>query len=242
VNPDIPIVNSALAILASLQKLIDHMQPPLSGAGRPRVALYLTIAEQFDAALTLAKVGAGTHSAVHVRSMLEALIAMNLLGIDSGYVNQMRFEKLRGEKKLYEGLLSNTGLTEQQRKPLTTKLVTCKAQYEELHAKGLRPKRIADDLTRAGLGDYAAPYAMLCGFSHNDVAILALRHQGDDGMQYRAPVDQHILQSIFSIAMSIMITATQPLSEIALFPDGHFESVFQDMNNTWGEFLRDAGV
>jgi hypothetical protein len=39
--------------------------------------------------------------------MLEALVAMTLLAQDSGFVDQMRYERLRG-KKVYENMLTNT--------------------------------------------------------------------------------------------------------------------------------------
>lgn len=80
------------------QALAGPTRPALSAPDRPRCALFLTMLEQFESALRLAEVNLATHGAVHVRSMLEDLVAMNLLGQDAGYVDQVSYERLRGEK------------------------------------------------------------------------------------------------------------------------------------------------
>jgi len=72
----------------------------MSTPERPRVALFPSIAEQFESAIRLGRAGMDTHGGVHVRSMLEAPVSMNLLATRPGYVDQMHFEKVRGEKKL----------------------------------------------------------------------------------------------------------------------------------------------
>lgn len=235
------VLDFASEILASVQALIGKMRAPLWSPARPRVALFLTIAEQFEAALHLARGGMGTHSAVHVRSMLEALVAMNLLGLDKDYVDQMRFEKLRAEKKVYQGVLSNQSINAEQRVDLEARLAACKTDYDSLFAKGLRPKRISEDLSRAGLADLSGPYTILCGFSHNDLAVVAFRHQGDDGMTYCAPVPADVMQTIFSTAMVIVVTAARSLNEIAKFPEGYFEHHYQELDRILGDFLQAAG-
>jgi hypothetical protein len=236
------LLDYAEAILASTQELIGKMRAPTGAPARPRTALFLTIAEQFEAAIRLGRAGMGTHGAVHVRSMLEALVSMNLLAIRPDYVDQMHFEKIRGEKKLYESLLKNHDLADEQKAPLQARLTACEAAYAAFRAKGLQPKKITDDFSLAGLVEFIAPYTVLCSLSHNDLVALAARHQGDDGMVYKAVVDDDLMQSIYSVAMAVMVSAAQPLGELAKFPDGHFERCFQDMNNTWGTFLQSVGA
>ena len=237
-TPTLTLLDYAEAIQSCAVEVISRLSPPLIPPGRPRVALYLTIAEQFDAAIRLGRCGAGTHSAVHVRSMVEALVSMNLLATDPRHVDRMRFEKVRGEKRLYESLLSNTDLPNGQRQNLEARLMTCKAEYDALFAKGQRPRPISGDFGTTGLSQFAAPYTVLCGFSHNDLAVIALRHQGDHGMTYRAEVPQEVMHSIFSIGMAVMIAATGPLPDIAMFPEGHFEDLYAEMIAIWETYLK----
>ena len=170
------ILDLADQMLRTAQALLGRMRPAQSAPGRPRCALFLTIVEQYESALHLARTGLVTHSAVYVRSMLEALVSMTLLEQDVGYVDQMHYERLRGEKKVHENALANTtNLPDAQHADLEARLAACKAAFDPLHAKGLRPHVISKDFGKAGFADLAAPYAMLCGFSHNDLFILAYR-------------------------------------------------------------------
>jgi hypothetical protein len=233
----------AEAILASVKKLIGKMQAPMAAPGRPQVALFLTIAEQFEAAILLGRVGMGTHGAVHVRSMLEALVTMNLLAIDPAYPGHLVFEKIRGEKNLYDSLLKNHDLPDAQKTDLQARLTASQASYDALRAQGHKPKKISVDFTTAGLAEFIAPYTVLCSLSHNDLAALAARHQGDTNMTYKAIVPDDLMQSIYSVAMTAMVTAAKPMGEIARFSiDGHFDRVFQEMNNAWGAFLQSVSA
>jgi len=227
-------------MLSTAQALLGRMRPALSAPDRPRCALFLTILEQYESALHLARIGLVTHSAVHVRSMLEALVAMTLLGQDGGFVDQMHYERLRGEKKVYENVLANTaGLPPEQRADLEARLAMCKASFDPLHAKGLRPHVISKDFSKAGFGDLAAPYAMLCGFSHNDLFVLAYRHQGDQGMTYRAAVEPEVVLTILSVAMITLVASAKPLGGLAQFPEGHFEQHYGEMDRLLGVLLAD---
>ncbi len=240
---DTTLLGTAESILKSAQELISKMRAPATTPERPRVALYLTITEQFEAAIRLGRVGMGTHGAVHVRSMLEALLSMNLLAQRPGFTDQMRFDKLKGEKKLYESLLTNPNIPAADRASVQTRLDVCKAEYDALFAQGLRPRRITEDFSPAGLADFIGPYTVLCGLSHNDLFALAARHQGDQVMTYKAVVDDDLMQSIYSVAMTVMVSATEPLATITRFTvDGHYDRCFQDMNNAWGAFLQSVGA
>jgi hypothetical protein len=78
---------------------------------------------------------------------------------------------------------------------------------------------------------------VLCGFTHNDLAILALRHQGDKGLAFRSEVPLEVVHSIYSIAMAVMIEATGSLPDIAWFPEGHFDRLYAEMIAIWGTYL-----
>ena len=81
------LLKTAGQILDDLQSLIVRSCPPKGRPDRLRVGLVLTIAEQFEATLRLANAHMSTHSATHVRSMIEALVAMKMLESDVGYVD-----------------------------------------------------------------------------------------------------------------------------------------------------------
>ena len=234
------IIKSADSIIAGAHEIIDNLRPAKEGPSRLRVALFLTIAEQFEASVHLFRVKMVSHAAVHVRAMLEALIYMNLLEIKDGYIEQMLYKQLKSQKKVIETMLNSnyiSHITDDDQLAIKKSLAECTPKFEEKHQAGIRSKQISEELLEAGLSEFIAPYLMLCGFSHNDINVLAMRHQGDDAMTYKAPIHEEISDSIFFISIRIIMQATEPLPRIALFPEGRFESGFQKMNKAWGEAL-----
>lgn len=229
-------------MIVAIRELIDNLHPPTTSPDRLRVALFLTIAEQFEACVHLLRVNMPSHAAVHTRSMLEALVSMKLLGQRANYVEQMLYKQLSGQKKILENILESEYFPEESRKLIQTLLSECLPVYDEKHKAGIRKRQIGEEMLEAGLAELIPPYLMLCGFSHNDVSVLALRHQGNDAMTYMATVHDDITSSIFMTAIKIIVQATEPLSKIAFFVDGNFETNFQKMNNTWGEALEACGT
>ena len=241
VHPEL-LVTTADNIKVGLKTLVAHARPPRAAPDRPRFGLFLTIGEQFEAALLLIRAHMASHAATHVRSMVEALAAMVLLEKRADYVQQMQYERLRGEKKTYEGLLTDPHLDGNSRQFLQQRLVKCGADFQALHDSGLRPKRIADDLVDAGLTHLAVPYTVLCTFAHNDLAVLALRHQGEHAMAYLAPVDPQVIVSILSVAIQVVMQASFQAGQIALYPDGIFDRTFNTMNSQWAAFMEQGAV
>lgn len=241
---DVKLVIAASETVATgMRALIDNMRPSNTSPDRLRVALFLTMAEQFEAALTLVRLGMASHAAVHVRSMLEAFVAMNLLNKDIKHVDQMKFKQLKGEMKMYEGLLKDPNLPDDIRQFVQEHMDSREPEFSALKVAGFKSKQIANEIVEAELIDLVVPYTMLCGFSHNDLAIVAMRHQGDASMTFMAPVSPHVIVSILSTALRLIIPAVESLPKISLFPEGLFEPVFQAMNNAWGGVLAaaDAG-
>ena len=230
-------LNTSDQILDDLRSIIIRSRPPKGGSDRLRVGLVLTIAEQFEATLRLANAQMSTHSATHVRSMIEALVAMRMLETDSGYVDQMRFEKLRGERKVYAGILADPNIPEHLKEPIRERSDICNTEYETFRASGLKPKKISDDFGIAKLWHLVGPYSMLCAFSHNDLVVLALRHQGEESMVYKQSDSHEFIQSVVSTALIVLMDATAQFGKIAKFPDGHFGSLFEAMNQKWGSVL-----
>lgn len=233
----VEIIKAAEMMINAVHSLIQNLRPPKTSPDRLRVAIFLSIAEQFEASVHLFRAKMASHAAVHVRSMLEAQVYMNLLGLKEGYVEQMRYKQLKGQKKLLENILDSEYLPSDAVLLIKAKLAECAPDFKEKHEAGVRAGQIGDEILEAGLPEMVAPYLMLCGFSHNDLAVLALRHQGDDSMTYMSPLHDEIATSIFMIAIKIIVQAAEPLPRIALFPQGSFEAGFQEMNNAWSSAL-----
>lgn len=228
------IMRAADMMINAIHHLIENLHPPKNSPDRLRVAVFLSIAEQFEASTHLFRVKMASHAALHVRSMLEALVYMNLLGLKKDYVEQMRYKQLKGQKKVLESILGSEYLPKDAESLIKSKLAECVPDFELRHKTGIRARQIGDEILEAGLSELVAPYLMLCGFSHNDLAVLALRHQGENSMTYMTQLDNEIASSIFMISIRIIVQAAEPLPRITLFPQGCFEEGFEQMNNAWG--------
>jgi hypothetical protein len=237
-SPPQPLLDCAEVILGCVDGLIDSVQGPITKAKQLRFAFFLTIAEQFGAALLLSRAGAGIHGATHVRSMIEATITMNLLGKEGDHVNHLLLKSRKSEAELYDKLKNIPSLNSTDREKIEQRLSECMCAIATLKTKGAKSTHVTKNFETAGVSHLAAPYGFFCGFSHNDVSFVDRRHITDDGMVYRGPVDSQTLHQIILPALEIMVSATSAISEIGLFPPGLFEHVFQQMNNAWGAYVR----
>ncbi|WP_155687522.1 DUF5677 domain-containing protein [Burkholderia cepacia] len=224
-------------LLEDFQRLVRGATLPAAGPDNVRIRLTLTIAEQFEAALKLTSAHMSTHAATHVRSMIEARVTMKMLEVETDYIKQLHYEQLRGEKRVYESILADPLIPEDAKLPIRDRLAACKPQFDDLHAAGLRPKRIADDFGSTGLSHFVGPYVMLCNFAHNDLSALLFRHGGVGKIVYKDDDSPQLVQSIFACAVHVLMEATYQLGEIAKLPNGQFESVFTEMNAKWHHIL-----
>lgn len=233
--------NVADQILDHLGTLIRNSRAPTGGPDRLRVSLYLTISEQFEAALLLAKAQMITHSASHVRSMVEALVAMKMLELDNGYIDQMQYERFRGERNVYKGIFDDPNIPAQIKEALNQKREACEFEFNTLHSAGRRPKRISDGFGAAKLYSLVGPYSMLCAFSHNDLAVLAHRHQGEVGMVYKQKNSPELVMSIIFTAIQVVMDGTEQFGRLAKFTGIQFYPIFEIMNKGWCVLL-DASI
>jgi hypothetical protein len=233
----VQLLKTAEQILEGLRSLIICSRPPVASPCRLRVSLVLTIAEQFEATLRLANAHMSTHAATHVRSMIEALVAMKMLETSSTYVDQMRYEKLKGERRVYKGILADPHIPELLKLSIKEMDDICLSECEVFRAANLKPKRISDDIGAAGLGHLVGPYSMLCAFSHNDLAALAFRHQSEGGMAYKRADSPEFVESIISTSLMVLMDATDQFGRLAKFPDNHFDTAFAEMNAKWADIL-----
>ena len=214
---------AALHVEAAL-KFIAEIPTPATAPGRPQCALFLTIAEQHEAAVRLLQVDLTTHAAVHIRGMLEALADLCLLGISDDHVRRMRYDQVGGVKRLFERVVAMEELSESERSHYQVQLNQLTQTYEPLHEE-FRRNRLeqADAFVRAGLKDLLPHYTMLCSFAHNDLTALAYRHQRGDRMTHRWPApyaDTHASVVMSSLAF---MRAAQHLGHAIRMPDGRFE-------------------
>lgn len=216
-------------LLAVARALAGEMRPPLTSPGRPQCAIFLTMVEQLEATLILTQAGLASHGATHVRAMLEALVALRLLGDKPQHVEQMQYEQLRGERRLYERVLKFPGLLGDHRKVIEAQLASCLERIQPLHDKNVRPVQLIDQFEHAGVAELAGPYTMLCSFAHNDLAALALRHQGEKGMTLRAGDKHDLVIMVLSAANFALFQAAATMGSVAHFEKGRFDGHFAVM-------------
>ncbi|WP_448132813.1 DUF5677 domain-containing protein [Stenotrophomonas rhizophila] len=205
-------------------KFISEIPPPARPPGRPQCALFLTIAEQHEAAVRLLEVGLTTHAAVHIRGMLEALSDLCLLGISEDHVRRMRYDQVGGAKRLFERVIAVEGLPEPLRVQYQSQLSDLTQSYAPLHEE-FRRNRLeqAEAFVRAGLQDLLPQYTMLCSFAHNDLTALAYRHQQGERMAHRSPpsyADTHAFVVMSSVALT---RAAHQLQNVIRLPEGRYE-------------------
>jgi hypothetical protein len=218
------LVSVALRVIPATHALVEEMRPPLGPPGRPQCALFLSIAEQFEAAILLAQSGLTTHAGVHVRSMLESLADVYQLAAKSDHVRRMQYEQAHGEKKLYDRMLATDLLQPHDRSMLEARLADCMTRYQPLHQEFRRGKPSqADHFIAAGLPELIGPYTILCSFTHSDLTALALRHQGERGMILRAPVAYDVLFLILSLATYSLVHAARALEAVVYLPEGSYD-------------------
>lgn len=232
----------ALAIqqVTAVAAFIGEMHPPATSPGRLQCALFMSIAEQQEATTLLAQAGLTTHAAVTLRSMLEALADLRLLGADAKHVERMRYKLKNGEKKLYASILEAEGLPTHSREMFDERLAECMVQYAPLHdefGKGKKKRSQADDFIAAGLTDLIATYSMLCSFAHTDIAALAYRHQGEHGMTYRTPVPYEVTFMTLSMASYALLSAALALEKIVGLPEGRFAHHFAILDRLQAEMM-----
>lgn len=233
----VELFDAAEKILDDLQTLIISSRPASFGANRIRAGLVFTIAEQFEAKLALIKINLSTHASAHLRSMIEALVAIKMLEDNIIYVDQMKYEERRGARRFYKGLIADENIDEVLKAPIRHSLEKCEADCDALKAAGLKPKKISDDFGAAGLPDLVAPYSMLCDFSHNGLAAILFRHDRDFNMVFRPDNSPIFVEAIIQTGLRVLMETTKKFGEIAIFPDGKFDVVFSSMQDKWTDVI-----
>jgi len=137
------------------------------------IALHGTIIELFSACVLLAQWGEPTGIPILLRSEYEALVDLDNLVRDAGYVERMEAANIAQTLKIMKG-----GPLRQEfevgRKADFDELV---AQLAALEKKKKTPLSVRDRCDAVGrLGEYEGIYGMFCLDTHNNASALAERH------------------------------------------------------------------
>lgn len=137
------------------------------------IALHGTIIELFSACVLLAQWGEPTGIAILLRSEYEALVDLDNLVRDAGYVERMEAANIAQTLKIMKGGPLRQEF-EVERKADFDELV---AQLAALKKKKKTPLSVRDRCDAVGrLGEYEGIYGMFCLDTHNNASALAERH------------------------------------------------------------------
>lgn len=238
------LTNLAKQQLGLLHELLEHLRVPSTSPGRPMCALVLTMAELFEAVTRLTAGGLVTHAAVHVRSMLEALTDFRLLAKSQAHVDVMLFKQLQGELRTYQRALESP-LPPADRQEMEGLLANCKERYKtvfESLSKEQRSAKTADAFALAELPELITPYTILSSMAHNDLAALAIRHQGENTMQLRGTTPVQIVVLVHTMAHYALMVAVKELPMYMRFNDNAFDARHAKMIELHNRVLDTCGT
>lgn len=208
----------------AVQQFIADIRVPPTAPGRPQCALFLTIAEQHEAAVRLMTVDLTSHAGVHIRGMFEALADLCLLGINDDHVRRMRYDQVSGAKRIFERVAAVDGLEDDQRAEYQAQVDELTRTHAPLHEEFRRKKlNQADAFALAGLHDVLPHYTVLCSFAHNDLNALAYRHQRGDRMSHRTPANYADTHAFTLMSTMALMRAAEQIGRVVTMPEGRLE-------------------
>jgi hypothetical protein len=137
------------------------------------LALHATVIELFSACILLAEQGRPAAIPVVLRSMYEALVDLDNLLQDSGYVEYLDAANLKQTLKLMNSATLKTELRDRH----PEEYESFARRYAELKAAGKTSLSFECRFKKAGRAEeYDSNYALFCLDGHNNGAALADRH------------------------------------------------------------------
>lgn len=184
-----------------------------SDQGRAAAHLCLTICELFDATMCLIENGFSSHSPILIRAMLEGMADLHLVVTDDTHLDQMAFESASSNASTFKKMAK---FIERPEGTLPTDALEAAAtasaiERDLLKAQGFKKQSIEEKLTKAGLGDAYSSYKLLCGYAHNDLKTLHIRHSGPD-LRYHHEAPDNVTTGMLHIAFRLLTEA------VALLP------------------------
>jgi hypothetical protein len=204
--------------------------------GQAAFLLCMTIAEQFNATLCLIQNGFASHSPVMVRSMLEGMADLNILVSDPSHYEQMRYVSAKEHSTIFEGFAI---LPETQHGNFPARMKASAAvsttERDELKAKKLGVRQTAEEkFIKAGLGTAYPTYKLLCGFAHNDLTTLVVRHSGSQLRLNHQPQTRATI-GILNTAFRLLTEAVALLPEFSDTQANELINARIDMDDEWAE-------
>lgn len=223
--PDVDaLMDVAADHVKAVQQFIADVRVPPTAPGRPQCALFLTIAEQHEAAVRLLQVDLTSHAGVHIRGMFEALADQCLLGISEDHVRRMKYDQVAGAKRIFERVAAVDGLSDSQRADYKAQLDELTRTHAPLHEE-FRVKKLnqAEAFAHAGLHDVLPYYTVLCSFAHNDLNALVYRHHRGDRMTHRTPASYADTHAFTVMSTLALMRAAEQIGRVVTMPDGRLE-------------------
>jgi hypothetical protein len=205
-----------------------------SEVARAAAHLCLTIAEQFDATTCLIENKMSSHSPIIVRSMLEGMADLYILVEDATHFDQMAYDSARTGAKTYEKMASFAEVQNDKSAfaSINAAAAMCARERDRLHAEGYRPQKIENKLTKAGLGDSYASYQLLCGYAHNDLQTLHVRHHGPS-LRYHHEADPSVITGMLHIAVRLLTEAVILLPQFTNIHAGELAEARAQVDRQW---------
>ena len=209
-----------------------------SEVARAAAHLCLTIAEQFDATTCLIENQMSSHAPIMVRPMLEGMADLYILVDDATHLDQMAYDSARSGAKSYELMATFAEMQDDRGAFASIQAAAALSVMERdrLKKDGLRPQKIEDKLTKAGLGDSYASYLLLCGYSHNDLQTLHVRHAGRH-LRYHHEAPTSLTTGMLTIAIRLMTEAVVLLPKFSDIPEEEMVAARVQMDSAWAAAL-----
>jgi len=232
-------LNSAERFKILVDELLGRVEVKDAGEHRVASILFLTIAEQYSATLHLVRGGFSSHAPTMAKSMLEALVNLQLIVMDSSHADQMRYKDASENIRLFNDYAKDPEV--QQDKAIIQTLTEWKTQAEvvfnELRANGFKKKNIEDEFERAGLNNNYIAYRVYCATAHNQLTTLKARHAGVPILRYHEEAPAESTASLLTSIVSILGRAVQTLPTYTTATEEDVRKVVDDAEESWEEFL-----
>lgn len=201
---------------------------------RAAAHLCLTICELFAATTCLIEKGFSSHSPVFVRSMLEGMADLHLVVTDETHLDQMAFESAKSNAGTFERMASFTDRPEGTLSTETLEAVAAVSAIERdrLKKKGCKKQTMEEKLTKVGLANIYSSYRLLCGFTHNDLTTLRVRHSGPY-LRYHHEATPAVASGMLQIAFMLLTEAVALLPDFSDIRADDFHRTRIQMDKAW---------
>lgn len=211
------------AVLEAAAK-IRHDQ---SDAHIHALALHGTITELVSACVLLAKFGEPSAIPILLRSIYEALVELDNLVRDAGYVEHIQAANYKQTIRI----MKSGPLQKDFKDGRKTDYDQFVAQLAALEAKGKGPLTIRERCERVGrLDQYESLYGLFCLDTHNNGAALADRHLSElpDGtvqISFFGEYDEEVVARRLDLGLGFLLESAQMIHGAFKVPAEHLDEL-----------------